>query len=206
MGDEHGHWQQVYEERAPSEVSWFESAPDRSVALIEATGVGKDAAIVDVGGGASRLAGELLAAGYNDVTVADISERALEEARAELGDRAESISWIEADVRGDAFGRRFDLWHDRAVFHFMVDEADRAAYLDTLGESLAPCGHLVIATFGPQGPEQCSGLPVRRYGAEELADQLGPRFEALGSEIVVHGTPSGNAQQFLYARFRRLPD
>ena len=201
MDAEH-HWQQVYEEREPDQVSWFEATPERSLALIEATGLPKEAGIVDVGGGASALAGELLHAGYSDITVAEISTVALERAQTAVGDRAQEIDWVTADVREHDFGRQFDLWHDRAVFHFMVEPADREAYLSTLGRALRPGGHLIIATFGPEGPTQCSGLPVRRYSADDLSTWLGAEFECEDDELVAHETPSGNQQQFLYARFR----
>ncbi len=204
MSADQAHWQQVYEKRDPCEVSWYEPAPERSLALIAGADLDRDTAIIDVGGGGSRLAAELLAAAYSDLTVADISVSALEQARSELGERAAEVDWVEADVRDHDFGRRFGLWHDRAVFHFMVDDADRDAYLATLKRSLAREGQLIIATFGPRGPERCSGLPVNRYGAQELAAQLGSQFEPLCSEVQVHRTPSGNEQQFLYARFRRL--
>ena len=201
--DAERHWQQVYEEREPDQVSWFEATPERSLALIEATGLPKEAGIVDVGGGASALAGELLHAGYSDITVAEISTVALERAQTAVGDRAQEIDWVTADVREHDFGRQFDLWHDRAVFHFMVEPADREAYLSTLGRALRPGGHLIIATFGPEGPTQCSGLPVRRYSADDLSAWLGAEFEREDDELVAHETPSGNQQQFLYARFRR---
>lgn len=197
------HWQQVYEERAPDQVSWFEATPERSLALIGATGLPRDAAILDVGGGASALARELLRAGYKDITVADLSAAALEQARKDVGSRATEIDWVTADVREHGFGRQFDLWHDRAVFHFMVEPSDREAYLGTLSRTLRPGGSLIIATFGPEGPTKCSGLPVRRYSADDLSAELWAEFEREDDELVGHQTPSGNQQQFLYARFRR---
>jgi SAM-dependent methyltransferase len=198
------HWELVYQRRSPDAVSWYEPLPVTSMALIEACGLDRDAAIVDAGGGASRLAGKLLEAGYTDITVADLSTAALGSARAELGERAEEIEWVEADLRRHDFGRQFDLWHDRAVFQFMVDPADRAAYLAVLRRAIRPGGQLVIGTFGPQAPTRCSGLPVRRYGAEELAAELGSDFEPLGSKLQIHETPAGKEQQFLWARFRRI--
>lgn len=201
--DAERHWQQVYEEREPDQVSWFEAIPERSLALIGATGLPKDAGIVDVGGGASALARELLRAGYNDITVVDLSAVALEQAREDVGDRATDIDWVTTDVREHDFGRQFDLWHDRAAFHFMVEPSDRKAYLGTLGRALRPGGRLIIATFGPEGPTQCSGLPVTRYSADDLSAWLGAEFEREADELVAHETPSGNQQQFLYARFRR---
>jgi SAM-dependent methyltransferase len=197
------HWERIYEEKAPDEVSWYESVPRASLELIEEARVARDAAILDVGGGASGLAGRLLDAGYTDITVADISGRALDRARAALGEDADRVAWVEADVREHDFGRRFDLWHDRAAFHFMVEGADRAAYLETLRGTLGPSGHLIVATFGPEGPTRCSGLPVSRYGAPAIAELL-PDFELVSSRLEMHHTPSGTAQQFLYAHLRRV--
>ena len=197
------HWEQVYREREPDEVSWFEDSPAGSLGLIEDSRLPRDAAILDIGGGASRLAGELLRRGYSDVTVADLSPTALRVARDALGDDGDRIDWVVADVRDHDFGRQFDLWHDRGVFHFMVDPADRQGYLATLNRSLREGGELVIATFGPEGPTQCSGLPVERYGADELATQLGAGYRPISSEARVHETPSGREQQFLWTRFRR---
>jgi SAM-dependent methyltransferase len=197
------HWQHVYATRAPEEVSWHEQSPQTSLELIDASGVAGDAPIIDVGGGSSRLAGELLRRGYSDVTVADVSGTALERARGELGEGATRVTWVEADVRDHDFGRSFELLHDRALLHFMVEEHDRAGYLATLRRSLAAGGHLIIATFGPDGPTQCSGLPVRRYGAEAVSKLLGPEFELLSTRLREHTTPSGRSQQFHYAHLRR---
>lgn len=197
------HWQRVYEQNAPDEVSWFEAVPERSLSLIEEAGIDLGAAVIDVGGGESRLAGELLDRGYEDVAVADISSAALAEARSELGERASEVEWVNADVRDHDFGRQFDLWHDRAVFHFMVDAADRDGYLNTLRGSLRPGGHLILATFGPDGPTRCSGLPVHRYGNTELLETLGAEFGPVSSRLEMHRTPSGKDQQFLYLHLRR---
>lgn len=196
------HWEQIYQLKASEEVSWFESTPRGSLELIEEAGVDRDAPVIDVGGGASRLAGELIDRGYTDVTVADISSGALARARAELGDRAERIAWVEADVRSHDFERTFELWHDRAAFHFMVDPEDRDGYLSGLRRALAPRGQLILATFGPEAPPTCSGLPVHRYRAEELAELL-PDFELASSRHELHHTPGGNEQQFVYGRFVR---
>lgn len=197
------HWDQVYEQRPPDEASWFEQVPERSLEMIASTGLPKDAGIVDVGGGASNLAGELLSAGYVDITVADLSAAAIDEAQKELDPQAGEITWVVADVLEHDFGRHFDLWHDRAFFHFMVEPSDREAYLRALRRALRRDGHLVIASFGPDGPTQCSGLPVRRYSADDLSAELGAGFERLGDDLVAHHTPSGNQQQFLYAHFHR---
>ncbi|HSD25337.1 MAG TPA: class I SAM-dependent methyltransferase [Solirubrobacterales bacterium] len=194
------HWERIYAGTSPSAVSWSEPTARTSLELIEEAGVGRDAPLIDVGGGASPLAGELLAQGYTDITVTDISASALEVSRAQLGERAARVTWIEADVLDHDLDRTFALWHDRAFFHFMVDPVAREAYLAAMRRGLAPDGQLVIATFGPEGPTSCSGLPVRRYGAEDLARLL-PDFESASSRLVLHHTPSGRDQQFLYARF-----
>jgi SAM-dependent methyltransferase len=203
MSSARAHWARVYETKRPDELSWHEALPETSLRLIEAAGVDRDAAILDVGGGASRLAGALLGAGYNNLTVADISAAALSKAKAELGARAEGVTWLECDVREHVFAHRFDLWHDRAVFHFMVEPGDRERYLHNLDRSLRPGGDLIIATFGPDGPERCSGLPVRRYGEAELRAVLGDAFAMVSCELRAHRTPGGSSQQFLYAHARR---
>ena len=197
------HWQRTYSERPTDRLSWTEDLPTTSLALIEEAALPAEAAILDMGGGTSRLAGELVRRGYSDVTVADISPTALERAKAELGEGADRVGWVVADARDHDFGRCFDLVHDRAVFHFMVDDRDREAYLRALNRSLKPGGHLILATFGPEGPTQCSGLPVRRYDAAALVDLLGPDYELRSSRQQDHRTPSGNLQQFVYAHLRR---
>jgi len=202
-GEGAAHWRGVYRDRGPAELSWTEAAPHLSLELIEEAALPRDAAIVDVGGGASGLAAELLRRGHTDVTVVDIAPEALERARADIGPAAEGATWIEADIRAHDFGRRFDLWHDRALFHFMVDDADRDAYLATLDSSLRPGAHLILATFGPAAPTRCSGLPVRRYDTEAISEALGPDFEPLSSRLTEHRTPSGKSQQFQYAHLRR---
>lgn len=196
-------WERTYLEKAPHEVSWFEPVPEASLALIDAAGVPPPASILDVGGGASTLADELLRTGYTNVTVADLSPAALGRARARLGEEASRIEWIEADVRTHEFPRRYGLWHDRALFHFMFSVEDRDAYLANMRRALRPDGYLLVATFGPQGPERCSGLPVRRYGPDELRAILGEDFQLVESRTWAHSTPSGKEQQFHYALLRR---
>jgi SAM-dependent methyltransferase len=198
MRREREHWDQLYAERDPNQVSWFEPVPASSLAIIEDLDLPLDAPIADVGGGASWLAAELVRRGYADVTVVDISGEALDRARAGFED-AGRVEWVLADVRDHDFGRRFALWHDRAMFHFMVSPEDRAAYLATLKRSLEPSGHVVMATFGPEGPTRCSGLPVARYGAEELAATIAERASLVFSHLEQHRTPGGASQQFLYA-------
>ena len=197
------HWQDVYRRQEPPRASWYEAVPATSLAYIEAANLSADAAILDAGGGTSALASELLERGYTDVTVADISTSAIEVARADLGPAADQITWLHADLRCHEFDRRFDLWHDRAVLHFMVAADERDHYLSVLRAAIRPGGHLIIATFGPDGPTSCSNLPVRRYDAEELLALLGGQFELLRSQLVDHETPSGSTQQFLFAHFVR---
>lgn len=199
------HWEHVYDTRRPDEVSWFEPAPATSLALIEQAAPSRDAPIVDVGAGASSLAASLLRAGYTDVTVLDVSATALAHARAALDHDADRVAWLHADVLTDALPRRYALWHDRALFHFMVDPAERERYLSAMRRALQPDAHLVLATFGPHGPDECSGLPVRRYDERELQRLLGEDFELLAARPHEHRTPSGAAQQFLYTRWRRRP-
>lgn len=193
------HWERVYETRQPTEVSWFQPVPEKSLALIRRTGIGASDAIVDAGGGASTLVDNLLAAGFQDVSVLDISANALLKSQERLGEIASEVTWIEADVTEFTPARQYDLWHDRAVFHFLTDAADRDRYVDVVRRSLRSRGHLVLATFGPQGPMRCSGLDICRYGIEQLTDLLGTDFELQSHELDEHRTPSGSAQQFLYS-------
>lgn len=203
MSGDLDHWQRAYRERQPREVSWYEQAPEVSLELIEGAELAPSAAILDAGGGASSLAGHLIAAGYTDVTVADLSRAALERAREDLGEAAGEVEWVQADLRDHDFGRRFDLWHDRAVLHFMVEPSDREGYLATLRRSLRSGGHAILAAFGPEGPTRCSGLPVVRYSAAELSALLGGEFELLSSRLQDHRTPLGATQQFVYAHLVR---
>ena len=204
MNDERkAHWERVYREKAEDEVSWFIADPETSLTLVESTGIDKADPIIDVGGGASRLVDHLLARGYTNLTVLDISPTALETARRRLGDQADQVRWLEADVcRLDA-GTTWRLWHDRAVFHFLVEEADRRAYLDRLAVHLARDGHVIVATFSFDGPTECSGLPVERYDADKLAATFGPGFELVNLLEEIHVTPAGKEQAFNYFHLRR---
>lgn len=197
------HWTGVYERKAEDEVSWFQTLPRLSRNWIMASAGVADAAIVDIGGGASRLVDELLSAGCRDVTVLDIAESALTKSRARLGDRADAVQWIGADITAWVPPRRYDVWHDRAVFHFLVDAGDRAAYLAALKKGTRPGSRVIIATFAPDGPERCSGLPVQRYSPAMLDAVLGSDFTLMESAAEEHLTPAGAVQRFQYSRFER---
>ena len=199
------HWDGVYGRRALNEVSWYQAEPTQSLELIRASGVGRDVSIIDVGGGASFLVDRLLSEGYHDLTVLDISSEVLRKLRDRLGPNAEHVTLVQADVTGFRPTRRYALWHDRAVFHFLVDQRDRARYVTILKQALQVGGQAIVATFGPEGPERCSGLPIQRYAAASLAQTLGADFTPVESFLDVHHTPSGASQQFLFARFRYEP-
>lgn len=198
------HWENVYSTKQTDAVSWFQPHADLSLDLIKATGAGREAGIIDVGGGASTLVDDLVADGYTDLAVLDLSEAALDAARKRLGPQAERVEWIVADITKAALGeQRYDIWHDRAVFHFLTDPADRAAYVQTVLRSVKPGGHVIVATFAEDGPLQCSGLPVVRYRPGELHDQFGAAFTLLKHRKETHSTPSGAMQQFIYCYCRR---
>lgn len=197
-GGSAGHWQQVYETQSPATASWHEAVPQRSLELIQATGVALTASIIDVGGGESRLVDHLLARGYTDVSVLDIAPAALEQARARLGAAATGVKWIASDVTAFQPDRRYALWHDRAAFHFLVAPSERSRYLAVLRAAVASRGHLILATFGPRAPERCSGLPVQRYSEKDLASLLGHDFGLRQFVLEDHVTPTGQRQEFLW--------
>ncbi len=201
--DLHAHWENVYRTKGERDVSWFQDRPEISLDLIKATDVAPDAAIVDVGGGASRLVDALLDAGFTDLTVLDLSESALAVAKARIGTRGAKVKWIAADVTGWEPSRTYDLWHDRAAFHFLTAAADRAAYAARASRAVRIGGHVIIGTFALDGPERCSGLPVLRHAAGSIGAILGPAFELIESRNNAHQTPSGAVQHFQFSRFRR---
>jgi SAM-dependent methyltransferase len=197
------HWQHIYETRAATAVSWYQPSPDRSLELIRIADVPTDAAILDVGGGASTLVDHLLAVGYANVTVLDLASAALAAAQARLGPAATCAQWVDADVCEFQPPRQYDLWHDRAVLHFLVDPAQRDRYLRVLRQALRPGGHVIIAAFSPAGPQQCSGLPVQRYDVDVLTELLGPSFRLIQSAVDTHVTPGGAKQEFAYGLWQR---
>lgn len=199
------HWQDVYARKGEDEVSWYQAVPARSLALIRHFNPDPDGPIVDVGGGASRLVDHLLADGYRAVTVMDLAWSGLNQARYRLGDAAARVDWQAGDVTAWRPQQRYRLWHDRAVLHFLTDPRDQAAYRASLEAALAPGGHAVIATFAPDGPAKCSGLPVQRYDESGLAGCLGGAFRLVHSERENHMTPGGKSQAFGYHVFRYAP-
>ena len=196
------HWRSVWSERAVEEVGWYQASADLSLELILDCEPDRAAPIVDVGGGASPLVGQLLERGYEDVTVVDISERALDQARGRLGARADGVTWVVGDVTRHRFARSYAVWHDRAVLHFLTDGEDRMRYVRQLERHLRPGGHAVIATFGPDGPTTCSGLPVQRYDAAALEAVFTPALRQVLTREDVHLTPGGAEQAYLYAVLR----
>ncbi|TDY00551.1 class I SAM-dependent methyltransferase [Thiohalophilus thiocyanatoxydans] len=192
------HWEQIYRDRDAREVSWYQPRPEVSLALIRRAGCGRDAPLIDIGGGASTLVDCLLETGYTDLSVLDIAEPALLAAQQRLGPRAADVDWITADIIEFAPQRRYSLWHDRAVFHFLTETAEQAAYVAALRKGLQVGGHLVIGAFSLDGPQMCSGLPVRRYNAELMGQTLSDGFELLGSREDGHQTPAGRMQQFCF--------
>lgn len=197
------HWDDVYARKPAEGVSWYRPHLERSLALIEAARLPRDAAILDVGGGASTLVDDLLDRGYTNVSVLDLSERALDVARQRLGDRAASVRWIVGDATTVALdAASIDFWHDRAVFHFLRDDDARRRYVAIARRALKPGAHIVVATFGPAGPERCSGLDVVRYDAEGIHGVFGAAFEKVGSDEETHVTPWGSEQQFVYCYCR----
>ena len=198
------YWQNVYLTRPTDDVGWYEPDPVVSRRLVDLAVSRGARDVIDVGGGASSLVDHLLDLDLDRIAVLDVSEAGLAVSRRRLGDRSNRVEWIVADVRRARDLGRFDVWHDRAVFHFLVDAEDRAAYARLAGETVAPAGTLIIATFAPDGPERCSGLPVCRYDGEQLADALGPAFRLDATERYVHVTPRGVEQRYLYATFRHV--
>ncbi len=197
------HWQDVYLNKGERQVSWTQFDPQPSLGLIEKFSGNRNASIVDIGGGASRLVDALVMDGYAAITVLDLSEAALQAAKARLGEKGASVQWIAADATAWRPPQPFDIWHDRAAFHFLVEEKDRAAYIARLQSGVKPGGHAIIATFAPDGPEKCSGLPVRRYSPESLAKTIGSAFDLVEHQLHRHVTPWGAVQSFQFSVLRR---
>lgn len=202
--DRKQHWEQVYTTKASDAVSWFQEHADQSLRMLHNTGLGKNAAIIDVGGGTSTLVDDLVAEGYTDVTVIDLSSAALAVAKQRLGPHSNAVHWIEGDITQVEFPiHHFDIWHDRAVFHFLTDPADRNAYVAQVMNSVRPGGHVIVATFAEDGPEKCSGLYVMRYQPESLHAEFGDAFRLVNHAKEAHHTPFGTVQQFIYCYCRK---
>ena len=198
------YWDRVYATKPADSVSWFQEHAEQSLRLIRGTGVPRSAAIIDVGGGASTLVDDLLAQGYSNLTVLDLSSSALNAAKQRLGSAAARVQWIEASITEvDLPAHTYDVWHDRAVFHFLTDPAARHAYVAAVLRSVKPGGHVIVATFDEDGPTQCSGLPVMRYSADELHAEFGAPFTLLAHEKEEHHTPFGTVQKFIYCYCRK---
>lgn len=203
MSEEPNRWEGVYRSKEEAETSWFEDRPQVSLDLIAETGAGKDTAIVDVGAGSSRLVDCLLDQGFRRITVLDLSETALRTARARLSPDA-PVEWVVANVLHWQPSGRFDVWHDRAAFHFLTEASDQDAYLRGMDRALVPGGHAIIGTFAPDGPTSCSGLPVARYDAALLSERLGSAYRLVRSLSHEHRTPWGSVQRFHFGLFRKV--
>jgi len=202
--DKKTHWEHIYETKAPTQVSWYQEHAQYSLQFIQNTGVPKTGHIIDIGGGASALVNDLLAAGFENISVLDVSATALQLARQRLGARTADVHWIEADItQADLPREAYDVWHDRAVFHFLTQPADRRRYIDAVHHAVRKGGHVILATFAPDGPDHCSGLEVVRYSAESLHDEFGEGFELTDSARETHHTPFGTDQKFIYCYCRK---
>ncbi len=201
--DAKAHWEKVYTTKPPDAVSWYRPHLETSLALIERAADASSASIIDVGGGESTLVDDLLLRGYKNITVLDVSQTAINLTKSRLGSAAEQVRWLVADIAEiELEPRAYDLWHDRAVFHFLMAREQRIAYVRQVARSVKPGGHVIVSTFGPEGPTRCSGLEVMRYDAESLHDEFGARFRLVESSKELHHTPFGTTQQFLYCYCR----
>jgi SAM-dependent methyltransferase len=197
------HWEKIYREKSPEAVSWYRAHLEASLRLIEEAALQRDTSIVDVGGGESTLVDDLLAHAYRNITVLDVSQTAIDVTKGRLGRAAERVRWIVGDItKADLPAGAYDVWHDRAVFHFLTAVEQRVAYVRQVGHAVKTGGHVLVSTFGPEGPTKCSGLEVVRYDAEALHAEFGVRFRLLDSFKELHHTPFGTTQQFLYCLCR----
>lgn len=199
MQNQKEHWEKVYQTKQPDAVSWFQEHAIRSLETIRSIGAPVDANIIDVGGGTSTLVDDLLKDGFKHVSVLDLSASALEVTHKRLGAKGSDVTWIAGDIRDvNLSDQTYNIWHDRAVFHFLTEPADRAAYVRQVMKAVKPGGHVIVATFAPDGPEQCSGLPVARYAPDQLHGEFGPSFELIEHASEEHKTPLGSVQHFVY--------
>lgn len=197
--DRKEHWEQVFQTKKPESVSWYQPHLLKSFELIKKANPDRDAAIIDVGAGESTLVDDLLVSGYKNLTVLDISQTAIDALKMRLKENSSSITWLVDSITCAQLPvQQFDVWHDRAVFHFLTNPADRIQYVQQVGKAVKPGGHVIVATFGPEGPEKCSGLTTMRYDADSLHTEFGARFNLVESAIELHQTPFGTTQQFVY--------
>lgn len=197
------HWEKIYTTKAPDQVSWYRPHLETSLALIMRAASDRTASIIDVGGGESTLVDDLLEQGFQNITVLDVSQAAIDVNKARLGEKASTVDWVVADItQVELEPKAFDLWHDRAVFHFLTTQEQRTAYVRQVARSVKPGGHVIVSTFGPEGPTKCSGLDVVRYDAEALHHEFGAGFRLVDSSKEMHQTPFGTTQQFLYCYCR----
>jgi len=203
MKDRKTHWETIYQTKNLAEVSWYQSKPITSLKFISELDLKKDAKIIDIGAGEGYLADYLLADGFSDLTILDISEEALDHTKSRLGKKAENLKWITADISNFIPEEKYDLWHDRAAFHFLTEETQIQNYLKTLENSINPGGFVIMGTFSEKGPEKCSGLEIRQYSIPEMSDLLAGNFQKLHCENIDHITPSGAVQNFTFCSFQK---
>jgi 2-polyprenyl-3-methyl-5-hydroxy-6-metoxy-1,4-benzoquinol methylase len=198
------HWEHIYEKKGPTQVSWYQEHAQFSLQYIRNTGIRKTDHIIDIGGGASTLVDDLVSDGFEHITILDISATALKLSREHLGSRAANVNWIEADItQANLPHQHYDVWHDRAVFHFLTQASDRQSYIGNVRHTVRPGGHVIVATFAPDGPERCSGLEVVRYNPEGLHNEFGDGFDLIDNTRETHHTPFGTEQKFIYCYCRR---
>lgn len=201
--DRKNHWENIYDTKALEEVSWYQLVPKTSLKFIQSLNLVKDAAIIDIGGGDSFLADRLLDLGYTNVSVLDISERAVSRAKERLGKKADKVKWIVSDITEFAPTEKYDVWHDRAAFHFLTSDGDVASYIETAGQSIKPNGSMLIGTFSENGPKKCSGIEIRQYSEDSLSDTFGSKFQKVNCFTVNHKTPFDTVQNFVFCSFRK---
>ena len=202
--DRKKHWENIYQSKSLNELSWYQPTPDISLDFVKQFNLPKTAKIIDIGGGDSFFVDYLIDLGYKDITVLDISEKAIDRAKQRLGDKAETINWIVADAADFQTTVKYDFWHDRAAFHFLTDKKEIENYLDTVKTNIKPAGYLVIGTFSKQGPEKCSGIYIKQYSEQTMTDRLKDFFGKIKCIIVDHKTPFDTIQNFIFCSFRRL--
>lgn len=202
--ERNGHWEKVYSSKDDDQLSWHQDSPIVSLEFCQRAGASSSTSFIDIGAGTSSLVDALAKKGMVDLTVLDISVGALAKAKLAMGDRASMVNWLHEDIVEWKPSRTYALWHDRAVFHFLVEENDRRAYLSCLNQALHVGGHAIIATFALDGPDKCSGLPVQKYSSAKLSDVLGPDFELIADKNIAHKTPWGSSQAFQYSLFKKI--